>query len=187
MSERSGHRFLRVLAVDPSTRGFGYALFEGPDRLVDWGTKDIRTDKDRAALRKIEELIRRYEPVVLVVEDCGHARSRRNLRVRRLTRQMFALARRSGIKGYALPVATVYQQFSKRGAQTKYDIASVLAREFPALMLRLPPKRKPWQSEDSRMSIFDAAALGYTYLARRRRTPTPLAPIAVPLTCDRPA
>jgi hypothetical protein len=164
-----GHRFLRVLAVDPNTRGFGYTLFEGPGRLVDWGIKDIRRDKHAFALQKVEELIRRYRPVVLVVEDCGHARSRRNLRVRRLTEQMVALARRSGIKGYALPLVAVYQQFSKRGAHTKYDIAATLARQFPALALRLPPKRKPWESEDSRMSIFDAAALGYTYLARRRR------------------
>lgn len=182
-----GHRFQRVLAVDPHTHGLGYALFEGRGRLVDWGNKDIRRDKHACALRRIKELIRRYEPTVLVVEDFGHARSRRNLRVKRLQSQMFALARRSGIKGYALPLVAVYQHFSKRGAQTKYDIATTLAREFPGLMLRLPPKRKPWQSEDSRMSIFDAAALGYTYLARRRRTPTLRPPIAVQLTCDRRA
>jgi RNase H-fold protein (predicted Holliday junction resolvase) len=167
MSERFGHLSLRVLAVDPSTRGFGYALFEGLDRLVDWGTKDIRKDKHVVALQKIEELIRRYEPAVLVMEDFGHARSRRNLRVRRLQSQVFALARRSGIKEHALPLVAVYQYFSKRGARTKYDIASTLAREFSALTLRLPPKRKPWQSEDSRMSIFDAAALAVTYLQRR--------------------
>lgn len=164
-----GHRFLRVLAVDPSTRGLGYALFEGRGWLVDWGTKDIRRDKHAAALQKIDELIRRYEPSVLVVEDCGHAKSRRNRRIRRLTEQMLTLAQRSGSNGCALPLVAVYQQFSKRGAHTKYEIASTLAGEFPALALRLPPKRKPWQSEDSRMSIFDAAALGYTYLARRRR------------------
>jgi hypothetical protein len=164
-----GEKNLRILAVDLSTRGFGYAIFEGPRRLLDWGVTDIRTDKERVALQKIEELIRRYEPAVLVVEDCGHTGSRRNLRIRRLTEQVLALVRRSGIRGCALPGVAVYQQFSKRGAQTKYDIASTLARQFPALTLRLPPKRKPWQSEDSRMSIFDAAALGYTYLARWRR------------------
>ena len=169
MSERFGHLSLRVLAIDPSTHGFGYALFEGPNRVVDWGTADIRSDKHAAALKKTEELIRRYEPAVLVVEDCSHKSSRRNPRVRLLTEQMLALARRCGVKGYPLPLVVVYQQFSKQGAKTKYDVALALAREFPALMLRLPPKRKPWQSEDSRMSIFDAAALGYTYLVHRRR------------------
>jgi hypothetical protein len=166
---KQSERHLRILAVDLSTRGFGYAVFEGSRRLLDWGVTDIRTDKERVALQKIAELIRRYEPAVFVVEDCGHAGSRRNLRIRRLTEQVLALVRRSGIKGYALPRVAVYRQFSKRGAHTKYDIASTLAREFPVLTPRLPPKRKAWQSEDSRMSIFDAAALGYTYLARRCR------------------
>lgn len=169
MSERFNHPSLRVLAVDPTAHGFGYALFEGPRRLVDWGTTDIRGNKHAAALKKTEELVRRYQPAVLVVEDCGHARSRRSPRVRLLTGQMLDAARRCGAKGYALPIVASYQQFSKQGAHTKYDIASALAREFPALTLRLPPKRKPWQSEDSRMSIFDAAALGYTYLVRRRQ------------------
>ena len=25
-----------VLAIDPSTRGFGFAVFEGPNQLIDW-------------------------------------------------------------------------------------------------------------------------------------------------------
>jgi RNase H-fold protein (predicted Holliday junction resolvase) len=166
---KQGETHLRILAVDPSRRGFGYALFEGRRRLVEWGTTDIRADKDRVALQRIEELIRRYQPMTLVVEDCGHMRSRRNPRVRQLTEQMLALARSSGIEGCALPLPVMYQEFSKKGARTKYDIALTLTRQFPVLTLRLPPKRRAWQSEDSRMSIFDAAALGYTYLVRRRR------------------
>src|SRR5450755_651607 len=110
MSELFGHLSLRVLAVDPSTHGFGYALFEGPRRLVDWGTKDIRGDKHAAAIQKTEELIRRYQPAVFVVEDCGDTKSRRNPRVRLLTEQMLDAARRCGIKGYALPLVAAYQQ-----------------------------------------------------------------------------
>jgi len=50
----------------------------------------------------------------------------------------------------------------------KYEVASALARQFPDLASRLPPKRKIWQSEDYRMGIFDAAALGAAYFVRRR-------------------
>ena len=46
------------------------------------------------------------------------------------------------------------------------SIASVLAKQFPTLDLRLPPKRKIWQSEDYRMSIFDAAAAGVAYFEK---------------------
>ena len=35
----------RVLAIDPSTRGFGFAVLEGLEKLVDWGvTRMIKTD-----------------------------------------------------------------------------------------------------------------------------------------------
>jgi hypothetical protein len=46
---------------------------------------------------------------------------------------------------------------------TKHDVAKVLAQKFPEeLGDRLPPKRKPWMSEDYRMDIFGAVALGIT-------------------------
>jgi len=168
MKRNYGRRFLRVLAVDLSTRGFGYAIFEGPDMLVDWGTKDIRVDKERITLRNIGDLLQRYEPSVLVVEDCAHVTARRTARIARLTEQMLAVARTHGVSGCSVPRAAVYRHFAENNARTKYEIAVALANGFPALALRLPPKRKPWQSEDPRTSIFDAAAFGITYLARRR-------------------
>jgi RNase H-fold protein (predicted Holliday junction resolvase) len=179
MKNRYGHRSLRVLAVDPSTRGFGYAVFEAPQMLVDWGTKDIRQDKERMALRKIGELLQRYEPSVLVVEDCTHITARRTARIARLTEQMLAVARTQGVSGCAVPRSAVYRNFAKANARTKYEIALALTRRFPALVLRLPPKRKPWQSEDPRTTIFDAAAFGLTYLEKRRAS-APHPPSAKP-------
>jgi len=41
---------IRVLAIDPSTRGFGFAVLEGPDRLIDWGVKETKVDKNRRSL-----------------------------------------------------------------------------------------------------------------------------------------
>jgi len=36
-------KVIRVLAIDPSTRGFGFAVLEGPSRLIDWGVKETRS------------------------------------------------------------------------------------------------------------------------------------------------
>ena len=161
---------IRVLSLDLHPRGFGYAVFEGTARLVDWGTTDIRKNKQYAVLRKIGELMRLYQPKVLVVEDCAHVKSRRNLRVRQLAETILVAVQEFGVEGHALPLAAVYRMFAKSGASTKYEIASTLVRAFPELMVSLPPKRKPWQSEDGRMSIFDAVALGLAYFDRRRGT-----------------
>jgi RNase H-fold protein (predicted Holliday junction resolvase) len=66
-----------VIAIDPSTRGFGFAVLEGPERLVDWGVKETRTDKNRRSLELIADLIEIYQPRVLVVEDYTGKASRR--------------------------------------------------------------------------------------------------------------
>lgn len=43
---------------------------------------------------------------------------------------------------------------------SKQEMAEMLAAQFPdELASRLPPKRKTWESEDSRMDIFDAVGL----------------------------
>ena len=169
MKQSAVKRSLRVLAVDPGTRGFGYAVFEGPTRLVDWGTRDIRHNKGAMTLTRLELLLRQFEPDILVMQDCGHVSSRRNPRITFLIERMRRTARSLGIEARALPLALVYRHFAKVPARNKHEIATALAQCFPGLALRLPPKRKPWQSEDSRMSIFDAAALALTYYATRRR------------------
>ena len=59
---------IRVLAVDPSTRGFGFAILEGPDRLIDWAVKETKVNKNAKSLKLIDDLIDRYQPSVVVVE-----------------------------------------------------------------------------------------------------------------------
>ncbi|MGY4282682.1 hypothetical protein ACVWXO_001902 [Bradyrhizobium sp. LM2.7] len=46
--------------------------------------------------------------------------------------------------------------FSSEGIDAVFG---AIAKRIPALMLYLPPARKPWMSEDARMGVFDAAAL----------------------------
>jgi hypothetical protein len=46
-------------------------------------------------------------------------------------------------------------------------LAEILATRFPEeLAPRLPPKRKPWISEDYRMDIFDAVALAIVLITK---------------------
>jgi hypothetical protein len=43
---------------------------------------------------------------------------------------------------------------------TKHALAEIIAERFPEeLGFLLPPKRRDWMSQDSRMDIFDAVAL----------------------------
>ncbi len=161
----------RVLAIDPTTRGFGFAVFEGPDRLVDWGTFHARRgDKRAACLRRVEEFIDYYLPNVIVLEDYDSDKSRRCARVRELVQAIGRLATTARVRVRAISPVTVRRAFAISGATTKEQIAGVLAARYPELLPHLPPHRKPWMSEDVRMSIFDGAALAHAHFrfANRR-------------------
>lgn len=150
----------RVLAVDPSTRGFGFAVLEGPDRLIDWGTRSARSDKHRQCVSKVGELVDCYEPSVLVVEDCSAKDSRRCARVRRLIDAIVGLAKERKIRTRRFSREQVQAAFSKFGAATKHEIAVAIAERFPELAPHVPRYRKAWMSEDHAQSVFDAVGLG---------------------------
>jgi hypothetical protein len=52
-----------LLAIAPSSRGFGYTLFLGPKKLLDWGVKEIRVDKNARCVTQAAVLIGRMRRV----------------------------------------------------------------------------------------------------------------------------
>lgn len=89
---------IRVLAIDPSTRGFGYAVLEGAEMLIDWGVKSTRSDKHREGLTKVSELFDLLRPDVIVLEDLSGKGSRRCERVKKFISGITELAMSAGIK-----------------------------------------------------------------------------------------
>lgn len=69
-------QYNRILAIAPASRGFGYALLEG-ERLVLWGVRSVTEDKNDKCVAKVEDLIIRYQPEVMVLEDTAATGSRR--------------------------------------------------------------------------------------------------------------
>src|SRR6266571_905900 len=95
---RADTKDIRVLAVDPSTRGFGFAVLEGPNRLIDWGVKETKTNKNARTLKLIDDLMDRYQPSVIVVEDYAGKGSRRCRRIQGLINDISKLAAKRKIK-----------------------------------------------------------------------------------------
>jgi hypothetical protein len=147
-----------VLVVDPTHRCFGYAIFEGPQCLIDWRVHHVQDAKNKASLLVAGELISRYRPRILVLEDVTAKGCRRCRRVRDLVETLELYARNRGLTVRKISQSTVKRTFSPLGVQNKDQMARFIAARFPELVHHLPPARKPWMSEDSRMAIFDAAA-----------------------------
>jgi len=155
------------MALDVRSRRFGFAIFEGPNELLDYGVKGFRTRVDTVQFSPRQKLATLFEDfnVATVVwrgPASGTSRQKSSI-VDALQRE--SLDRRISVK---LVTRGVVKKAFAGSNRSKYEIASALAQQFPALDSKLPSKRKCWQSEIHRMSMFDAAALGVAYFARLR-------------------
>lgn len=170
---RINPKHIRILAIAPSTRGFGFAVVEGQETLVDWGVKSIKGDKNNGSVTKIEELIAHYQSGVLVLPDYSTKHSRRSARIRELSQRIIAMASSRNVRVALFSREQVKRVFLANGQGTKHALAEILAKRFPGeLGFRLPSKRRPWMSEDYRMDIFDAVSLALTFInSKNKATP----------------
>jgi hypothetical protein len=157
----------RVLAFDVHPRSFGFVVFEGPNCMLDWGIKSFRPGVNVVkipAAQKLLALLNDFTPSAIVIRE-REAKGRTKKSKMLVTIERLARNRRIPVKFISRgDVNRAFVGFESN----KYEVASALAKQFPALSSRLPPKRKCWQSEDYRMGIFDAAAVGVAYFTRRR-------------------
>ncbi|MFN0009569.1 MAG: crossover junction endodeoxyribonuclease RuvC [Planctomycetota bacterium] len=154
----------RVLAVDPVSRGFGFVVLEtGPLQLVDWGVRICARREEDACANAVRRMIARYEPTAIVIEDAREART-----LRAVSLEAFLGSIAEALSGSSIALRTysrrdIRRAFASEGAVTKEQIAKVLVARFPELRVKEPPRRMLWESEDARMSIFDALSLATTH------------------------
>lgn len=156
-----------IIAIAPTSRGFGFAVFTTPTRVLDWGVKETRSDKNRLAKLKVCRMIRDIKPAAVVIENWVHASCRRSERVRLLLWDIAVLASKSGSAAMVYSRDHVRKTFGAAG-KSKDTIAAAIAAQLPALRPALPPKRRIWQSEHHSMAMFEAAALALAHYGALR-------------------
>lgn len=154
-----------VLAVHPTTRGFGWVLFENAHTPAAWSIVHARIGSEQRLLAHFKRLLDRYEPRVLVLEAFEDIPMPRIPRVQRLCRAMVREASIREINAPVFDLDTIRMVFEKSGAYTREQIAQTIAKTVDAFSHRLPRPRTRWSSEDDRRCLFDAAALAITYFA----------------------
>jgi Holliday junction resolvasome RuvABC endonuclease subunit len=168
-SDRATKGAVWVVAIDPGGSRFGFAVFEGEDHLIDWGLRKIPQGKKAHGIRRVVKLLDDYLPDALVIEDVSSKHAGRSPRIRGLVKAVVALGAERRIPTYSFPRSQIRAVFLQIGAFTKEEIAAAVAKRFPALEVRLPPKRRPWMSEDARIYVFEAAALALTFFNQEER------------------
>jgi hypothetical protein len=163
MTSPLSHRPL-VLGFHPTSRGFGWAVFESPFKLVSHGTCEPRGGKNSGCLRKLTWLLKVCAPEVLVIEAFDKQSSQRSERIRKLCLAAVAAAAEHNAEVDCLKRSDVQRTFEFVGAKTRDEIAEAVAAHVPTLRTHLPSRRKPFgDGEDKRLSVFAAAALVLTH------------------------
>jgi Holliday junction resolvasome RuvABC endonuclease subunit len=157
-------RLSLTLAIHPNARGFGWVAFSGALSPHDWGVSHaFRGGKNEYCLSRIEKLLLRLTPEVIVLEAYDEGSSRRSARVSRLCRSIASLAANHGISVSVYTRGDVRACFASVGAKTRDEIAAAVARHIEVLRHRLPAKRLAWTSETLPLALFSAAALCLTH------------------------
>jgi hypothetical protein len=162
---------VRLLSLEVCPQRFGFAVFDGPVTLLDWGVRNYRgrhAHRQAALRRRILVLLRLYAPATLVMRqrDCASIRAHKKTLL--AVDMIGADANRHGLKVHSMKGTEVLHFFSKFSCVTKHQIASRIAHWFAELSPKLPSARKSWQSEKHNMAVFDAVATGITFFSRDR-------------------
>jgi hypothetical protein len=168
----------RVLAIDLHPRRFGYVVIEGPDRLLDWGVRSCRRKGNSADVLfrgRLKPLLELWKPSILIVRNGLSMTHRPHQRRDRLLRRIAAEA-----KNHEVAVRILKKRpSSEQGKRlTKNENARWVAEQFSVLRWKMPPKRKAWESEDYRLSMFTAATLAMAELDITSSSPAPSSPQA---------
>src|SRR5438128_294839 len=121
-------KYPRILAIAPSTRGFGFALLEGLNTLIDWGVKSIEGDKNTSSVARVKAMIAHYEPGIVVLEDALAKPVRRAPRIRELTKRIVSMSKGQNVSVISLTRKQVRRVFFGDGQGTKYALAEILAK-----------------------------------------------------------
>jgi hypothetical protein len=162
----------RIIAVDLRGGSFAFAVFEGPDRLLDWGVRSFRRGVNAVKVpagKKFAAILDYFLPDAVVVRVRTGDRDARRGKMREILLRESA---KRGTPTRLLSRRAVKEAFAGAN-RTKYTIAAALAERLPELAPVLPTAHKLWVSEDYILSVFDAAAVGITYFSRHESSTAP--------------
>lgn len=163
----------RVLAVVVRSGRFGYATFETPTRLLDFGVSSFVSRLQ--ARTRIRDWFMKFRVSVLVVDNGGRGVNRnwRRVIVRMIRRQ----ARNAAVQVEVISPKELHAFFHEHGKTNKYEFADLVSSWFPELAWKVPPTPKFYDPEPSVMTRIDAVILGAVYLKSTTAAHNDLTPL----------
>jgi len=158
----------RIVGFEVRQSAIGYAVFEGSKRLLDWGATS-RSPLAGAVLRskkRFLSILRLHAPEVVVVRRPHNIND-----TSALIEYIKLESCRLSIPFILITPDEIKEAFAIFRVRSNADRAEVLTRIFPELLIRLPPRRRVWQSEAHSMIVFGAVTAGFAFWQRKRNEP----------------
>jgi hypothetical protein len=157
----------RTIALEIRASKFGFAVLEGPGKLLDWGVRSFTErgeDLEPAVADRMITLLKFYEPRTVVTRERQHHDAIQQKRILTIFAIGKQATRKNSTRFRILSAIRVRKSFAPEGRITKHEIARILTDRFEELSFRLPSRRKAYQSEAPAMLVFDALATGVAFL-----------------------
>lgn len=149
---------IRILGVASTTRGFAFALTEGPKRLVTWGLRR-RAPTQAAVVSTLKRIVESSRPLFVAFEQ--EASERKGRRGKRFGKMLSAACRQYGVMIHAVDSKTV-KLLAGSPKASKWQVAHAVSKRFREIQHKLPQPRRAWQGEDDRIGSFLALAAALT-------------------------
>lgn len=165
MNEPSDEK--RIFAISVRSQRMGLVVLEGSQGLLDWRTVYYRGNSEecvQSAIRKVVLLLKFASPTAIAIERSRLQNAPHALNVSLIVTSMKREATLRAIPVLVMNRRDIRKAFRDFKAISKDAIAMALARMFPELHPKLPPKRQIWRGEHPAMPLFDAAALAVACL-----------------------
>jgi hypothetical protein len=152
-----------ILAIYPNTFGIGYVVSSGPNEILDYGLKTVKSKELKTYRKKIDWLLEYCKPDIVLVQDYQKNNRIVSKRTHKLLAELKTKSQAMGLKIHSYSRSQIKQVFLAFESESKYDIAMQILKWYPMLEPRKPKKRTAWLSEHYQMGVFDAFSVLLTH------------------------
>jgi Holliday junction resolvasome RuvABC endonuclease subunit len=151
-----------ILALFPNRYGIGYAVFDTPDNLAEYGIGYIQPVSNKKTFKRVKEYITYYKPNVIITRNINDQK-KSSKRIEKLIDCICNEAKSQGLEIHSYTRTQIKDVFRQFGASSKYQIARKIIVWYKQLESYMFPERKRWMTENHNTGIFDAVSLAMTH------------------------